>query len=367
MRSAWLRIAATAVGLVSFPAVSGAGGLRQLRFSPDGRYVLAQDQSRVTVLTVRPLAVLFGVPAESATLAEFTPDSQQVVFVSSVPHADSRKLAVVSTVAHVERWSVAGHSRIAFTEMALEACESEGLSPDGQALACVDFHGTLRIIDVASGKTIFEKKKFGIQFVDYGVPTYEGGSGLNELSGDPGLARIDFSSDGHFLIATPLDAPNDVLAFDLNQKTVLKLQGDLTRLNTAEDFTFLGADRLLVGRVVLTFPSGQVVFRPPVMPDGELFRAADPRFVLIFPWGPWRHYSMVAKLRSSAVRPVVEYTPLADPGMGALELETGQAILTKNPPLDVYGNYYVAERTDGELGLYERGKGLQAAVKIDGR
>jgi len=39
-------------------------------------------------------------------------------------------------------------------------------------------------------------------------------------------------------------------------------------------------------------------------------------------------------------------------------------IVCDTPALDVFGQYYAAERTDGELGLYERGKGLQASVMI---
>ncbi len=56
--------------------------VRKLHFSLDGRYVLAQDDSGLTVLTVQPFAVLFRIPSENITYSGFTPDSQQVLFLS---------------------------------------------------------------------------------------------------------------------------------------------------------------------------------------------------------------------------------------------------------------------------------------------
>ena len=64
------------------PAPKGA--FRELRFSPDGRYVLAQDDTEITVLTVQPFVILFRIPAEDADVAKFTPDSRQLVCVNRV-------------------------------------------------------------------------------------------------------------------------------------------------------------------------------------------------------------------------------------------------------------------------------------------
>jgi hypothetical protein len=43
---------------------------------------------------------------------------------------------------------------------------------------------------------------------------------------------------------------------------------------------------------------------------------------------------------------------------------TGEMITSETPALDVLGRYYVAERAGGKVGLYERGKGLQASVSL---
>jgi hypothetical protein len=48
----------------------------------------------------------------------------------------------------------------------------------------------------------------------------------------------------------------------------------------------------------------------------------------------------------------------------AAELHTGELIVSKTPALDVRGHYYVAEPRRGWVGLYERGKGLQATIDL---
>jgi len=60
------------------------GSLRDLRFSPDGRHVLAQNES------------------------EITPDSWQIVFVSGGTRLDRQRISLLKTTAHVQRRSIAG-------------------------------------------------------------------------------------------------------------------------------------------------------------------------------------------------------------------------------------------------------------------
>ena len=54
--------------------------LEQLRFSPDGKTILAQDEGSVFTITREPYAVQFRFDAENALAAQFSPDSQKVVF-----------------------------------------------------------------------------------------------------------------------------------------------------------------------------------------------------------------------------------------------------------------------------------------------
>jgi WD40 repeat protein len=334
--------------------------LRELRFSPDGRYLLAQGDSGVTVLTVRPFAVLFRIPADDADLAQFTPDSRQVVFVSSVAKL---RLQSPTSPAHLERWNTADHTRAAFTDIPLHGCEAKELSPDGRVLACVDFSGKLRILDIPSGQTLFEKDNFAELFVSW--PTFAD----RQVFGDTGSATLAFSPDGRFVIAMPNAAGGAAVACDLRERRPIRLEGATKGLHTqmgvetkmtfaelsSATFAFVAPDRLIISplgkRTVVTatlvaFPSGKVLAKP-TLPPGPLLRATDRGFVLIRPFG--------------------EYILADDPSprAAAVEFGTGKVIVSNAPALDVLGNYYAAERINGEVGLYERGKGIQAAVKLE--
>ncbi len=312
-------------------------GLRHLRFSPDGRYILAQDDSGITVLSVRPFAVHFRAPAQNAGLAEFTPDSRQFVFISGATHADATKLALAPSAARVERWSIAGRAQVESTEIRLPPCAVQSLSPDGRFVGCVDFAGTLRLVAVALGEILLEKRNT-----------------LHAIA-DPVSSRIDFSPDSRYVVAALdfTDGP-PALAWDLVEKKALPLPAGLHERFSAGRFVFVAPDRVVIQRMrvvgiwnfrgvltttVVAFPSGDTLSTP-TLPRGYLFRAADPGFVLVRPAGQF---------------PV-----------GAIEYRTGFAITGWRSALDVLGSRYVAERANGELGLYERGKkGALATVSLD--
>lgn len=359
--SAMRRITA-AVVVLGLLRVSGAANglplssshLRQVRFSPDGRYVLAQDDSEVAVLSVQPFSILFEAPAQKATSAEFTPDSKQVVFATSVTQVNSQQIVIESGAAHVERWNIAGGARVGFSKVPPQACLSEMLSPDGRVLACVDFTGTLRLVDVASAETMFEKKNCASSLAwDY----FGEFNPFNKSVLGP--AEMDFSPDGRFFMILPWGGEGAPAAWDLHNKSIVKVTGGLNALKMAAalntHFAFVAPDQVMVGgkgfakhgvvtsRLVV-FPSGRALSKPK-LPRGRLYRAADPNFVLVRPFGLW-----------------ARDTP--DARAAAVEFATGQVIISDTPALDVFRSYYVAEPRSGEVGLYERGKGLQATVMV---
>ncbi len=329
------------------------GNLSLVRFSPDGRYVLAQDEFRVEVLTLEPFGELFRIPAEHAGKAQFTPDSREVVFIGSASHADAQRLDYVSLAARVERWSIRERGQASSTEIKSGPCRSQELSPDVRVLACVDFDGALHVYDVASGETVFEKAKFGRRFESADA------SGRLNRWGDAGSAQIEFSPDSRFVIVSPDAADGVPAAFDLRERTVMKLTGALKELRYT-GFAFIAPDRVLMSGAhrgvwnprkldpVVEFPSGKVLSELEV-PDGTLSRAADPAFVLI---GSFEAAAGQAAEVSQATQ--------------ALDLRTGQILGGKTRTMDVFGDRYVAERVLGELGLFGRGGTLQAAVKLRG-
>jgi hypothetical protein len=131
------------------------------------------------------LAILFRIPAQDATTAQFTPDSRHVVFISSAIRVDPQRIALAKSAAHLERWSVADQTRVESVTLPMLVCGTEELSPDGALLACLDLKSTLRFVDVASGQTILEKKRFA--WLPLSVPRLPPG-----ISGMLGSVSIDF-------------------------------------------------------------------------------------------------------------------------------------------------------------------------------
>jgi len=329
------------------------GRFRQLRFSHDGRYILAQDDSGIALLSVRPFSVLFHHWAENVSMAGFTPDSRQVWFVNTLRDVVSQQFGFGASSSYVERWSVDEQTRKDIKEIPLRACESYALSPDTRVLACVDSLGTLRIIDVDSGNTLFEKKKFGRTLIFQNDAMVTVG-----IWDDLGSARIVFSQDARFVIAAPLRARGSTVAWDLRVRAQVKLIGGLRKLERRYFFESVAPDEVMISPYLLgpkivnatlvDFPSGRVLLQLK-LPPGHLLPAADPAYVLIRPFGQLaRDSDPVQKI-------------------AAVEYRTGQVIISDAQALDVFGDHYVTELKDGTVGLYERGKGVQATVAIEGQ
>ncbi len=114
--------------------------INNLKFSPDGRYLLAQDEGGIHVLTRDPFAVLFFIDAPDAEKAFFNPDSHSVIFYT-------RAL-------RIEVWDIATRRRTSLHEMTLnQDCWQTKLSPDAAYLACLreDFSLGRRISRVFAG------------------------------------------------------------------------------------------------------------------------------------------------------------------------------------------------------------------------
>jgi hypothetical protein len=360
--------------ILVLPMGSGAGqdspapksSLRELRFSPDGRYVLAQDDREITILTVQPFSILFRIPAEKGEVAQFTPDSREVVFLSSVIKVDPQKIAFKESAAHVERWSVADRTRVASAALPMLVCGSEELSPDGGMLVCLDLNSTLFFVDVASGQTIFEKKQFSWLF-RYDPPP-ESNRPVNTW-GELGSADIDFSPDGRFVVVSPKNADGPDLIWDVRTRSAVRLTGSLKQLK-GHSYVFIASDRVMFfpaalnkaqrapgvrSARVIAFPSGKVLSQP-TTPVGLPARATDPGFVII------RHFGERRKIIHKGDEFSIERVSSNRSAAG--ELSTGRVIISETPPLDVFGRLYVAEPHVGEVGLYEIGKGLQATVVL---
>jgi hypothetical protein len=357
------QITALAAGIAAYPHPGVAydprvprQGLRQVRFSPDGRYVLAQDDFDIDVLTVSPLAIVFRIFSGDVSDAQFTSDSQNIVFISSGVHRERSVLGrtlLTRTDPYIDRWSIADRARVAHTKIGV--CGSSELSPDGRTLACNDFEGNLRLIDTAAGQTIFEKSRF-VKAIP-GISFQPGGSVQTVYNGDPAVAALEFSPDGSYLLAVPTGGDGKELGYDLRTRGVIKIPSAAQKPEFHQR-VFVSPSRVLlldplyplkhgmVNAKVVEFPSGRVISKLQV-PPGLLSRAADPGYILLHK------------------RWLTPDDPNANWG-AAVELDSGDVLTVDTHIVDVFGRFYVAQRLDGAVGLYERGKGLQATVVLRG-
>lgn len=344
-------------------------------------------------MTLRPFEILFRLPAVDATAGQFTPDSKQAVFLSSVTRVNPQKVALSGVGAHIEQWRIADHIRTTFAEVPLKNCDTIALSPDARLAGCDDFQGTLRLIGLPSGEVLFERKRFASR--DYlgtlrnpcyevpGLPRATGAQDHVTLSptcyaGDPGLAIFGFSPDSLFVIAEPVYEGSSI-AWDVNHRKEMRLRGALSSLRKSSQrefsyalpFTFLAPGLVLLckeqaGRnnpptagELVSFPSGVVLSKLDLPPQNShelrLSPAADPNFVL----------ARLSRIGAHSSALNVFYEPPSSSWAAAVQFRIGNEILTSHGiALDVLGEYYVAEPNPGEVGLYERGKGLQATVRL---
>ncbi len=300
--------------------------LEAVRFSPDGKYILAQDDSSISVLDRDPLAVRFRITTSNALPADFTPDSSSVVFHRS----DLR----------VERWSVADKTLADVNDLYWKSsCLETALAPDGKTVACVDDEGHLTLIDVASGRPVFQKKAFyQMTIADLFLRAAAG----RRLSGS---LTLQFSPSGQYLAAGYRGyVDSSVLVYDVAKKAVLPLKDQARRL-LGGSFTFIAGDRL-VGRNsqdpkksgVIDLPGGQV--KEVTLPTGTLARVSRPGHVLI--------------------APVEKFV------MGMFDLEKQQVVTGfTSRAVDVLGDMYASEQRIGDVGLFAvEGNKLQKTVVL---
>ena len=320
------------------------GEITHLRFSPDGKYVLAQDDSGISVLTREPFKTLFRITAPEATNAQFTPDSQNIVFYNS----DLR----------VENWSVAEQKVIVVNEMFLRTkCVQSVLAPDGKTLACLDGDMNLNLHEVATGNIIFQKKNFyqpsGFDLLSSFLTALINSDDSDDFEFD--WINMEFSPDCRFFAAgkrstslvavgpgISLATDNTAIGFDLQTKAPVQLKGNIKKM-IAANFAFIAPDRIIGRNIedqkksgILAFPSGTPIEQFEMFP-GKLTAPAKGDYLLVRPFGQHK--------------------------VGVMDLKTKTGIkANKNTAFDMYDQFFVSERMNGELGLYGTAKNDVVAV-----
>lgn len=283
-------------------------GLTHLRFSPDGRYAIAQSESTIHVLTREPFAVVFSIDADAAGAAGFTPDSTQVIFSTS----DLR----------VERWDLATRARSAVHEIASDStCIALSLSPDGSLLGCLDDGLAVRLFDVAKEAEVFRKER--AYQINWMLVLLNDGAALQAS-----LFQLAFSPDGAYFIVGHASGETVV---DVKTRAEVKLPGP-TRAALRQNFAFLDAGRLVTAdprkpeaSAILRFPSGELVRT--VLLSGRLTAVT-------------RGEAVIAR-------------PIRDWALGVVDLTSGRIITaSRRDAFDAFDEVRLTEQPNGDVALY---------------
>ncbi|HEX3585753.1 MAG TPA: M48 family metalloprotease [Candidatus Angelobacter sp.] len=293
------------------------GDLHQILFSPDGKYLLAQDESSVFVLTREPLANVFRIDAEDAHAAQFSPDSQAVVFYD-------KEL-------RVEKWDIATQQRTALHALTVPDCFQSGLSPSGEYMACIDvssdYQFSVQLIEVSSNKNIYTKKNFYTPtWSDYFALTWA------RLFGRPrNIFELRFSPDSRYFVIGHHTAS---LAYDLKAGAEVHLPSRVHEM-LAFTFAFVSPDEIAgvvgggnFGKLVRArFPSGDKIDEFKLAAYGHLYSTSQSNYLL---------------MRPAASFPI-----------GIVDLN-GKKIsgAFKSPGFAIYGQTFAGEQTSGEIALF---------------
>jgi len=288
--------------------------LNNLKFSPDGKYVLAQDEGGIHVLTREPLTVLFFIDAADAEKAFFSPDSRSVI--------------LYTPSLRIETWDIATERRTAVHEMTLnQECLQTQLSPEGAHLACLREDFSLALIEVATGQEIAQKKEFFHVYDFWTFIIFLEAVSEHRAS----FAHLGFSPDGRYFVAGSL---HEDFAYDFEQKRAMGLPGNIRNL-LRHSFAFLGSDRIAGINLdapqkspVLRFPSGERLLELPLSNTTNVVSPAHGDFLLLW--------------------------PLKDKPLGIMDINKRDVFVSfEHDAGDIYDNWLVSERKDGKLEIYD--------------
>jgi beta-barrel assembly-enhancing protease len=294
--------------------------LSNIRFSPDGHSLLAQDQSGITILDSEPLRVRMRILALGAEPALFHKDSTRVLFRGGT--------------GRVEIWNVQTQLRERRIDLPENArCQSVLLAPDAKTFACVTGLGsTVSLYDLMSGEKLAQH-----QAITNTLALLEG-----ILSGRP-VGAGQFSPDGSvFLYGSRAPADNP-WAFGVSERKEISIRGPL-RGAMNDRFAFLENGRLAV---VATKVAESGIFS---FPEGTQLS----KFTI-----PSTGIYSVAKGDTLVLRPMGIYAA------GLVNLKDQQIFqASTKSAMDRYDDLGASERNTGELALY-RGKSAQAVASIN--
>ena len=294
------------------------GNVSNVQFSPDGKYLLAQDASSVFVLTRDPLANVFRLDALDANPAQFTPDSHSIVFYD-------KEL-------RVEKWDIDTRQRTSVHALTVPDCFQSGLSPSGDYMACMEFTSqgefNLEIIEVNTNKTIYSRKNAYMVSFGEALMFY---IWLATDTPPPPLFEVRFSPDGRYLLVGHRTL---ALAYDLNSRSEAHVSSHVKDL-MQETFAFVSNEELAgvtgfgssAKLVRVRFPTGEKVDEFHVPLYGHLYSTSQSKYLLMHNMGeyPTAIIDLDAKKASHQFR---------------------------TSGFNVYDKFFAGEQVNGEIALF---------------
>ncbi len=292
------------------------GDIDHFRFSPDGKYLLAQDDGGIYLLNRDPLKFIFRIDAVDAQPAQFSQDSRQIEFFSSS--------------LRVEAWDIDRQDQVSLKDIpAVHGCRQSALSPDAKYFACFSDEFELILYNVSSGEAILKKEKF----YDFD-PGFSGYGGLFKyfyLLAHPNVATLRFSPDSRYFAAS--SRTKEEVVIDLATEKKISVSGPV---HTAMEysFTFLGPNRIVGVNTfkpqdspVVEFPTGKVLDHVP-LGGNSIIAASNPKIILV--------------------------RPLKDFAVGGFDLDQKKFVYSNRASAtDAWGDIAVSERLNGEIAFYK--------------
>jgi WD40 repeat protein len=290
------------------------------KFSPNGQYSLAQDDSSVYVFSNDPFEFLFRISSPESYFANFSPDSKKIRFLTAG--------------LQVQEWSVEDEERSEVHDVTIpDGCIHTALSHDGKTMACVNAHLDLVLVDVGNSTPLLTQKEAflpdGFGNV-YDVLRWR--LTLWAALGHGEWIQMGFSADDQYFAAT---GGGRAWSINVAGHANIPLRGDLKDLLKGH-FAFLSDGRLLVqngadpkNSAIMDFSTGKVIARIPISPMQNMRAPTKGNYVIL--------------------------SPVKDAKVGLLDLATQRFVIgsAQSPVMDVYDNNVLMQRKSGEVGIFD--------------
>lgn len=259
--------------------------LKEMRFSPNGQNLLLQSDSAAYIVGTNPISMQLNFAANRLLPIRFSADSQEIVAVT-------RNMQVVRFKIH--GGSPAGQRTLGSGGQ----CYAASLSNDGELYACLDQKSELRIFRTRTGEQILDKAIGEPPAMPFPAPApYHMGLARSEPFGyyltssympaDPAFtaAMVNFSADGHYLIARSVFFQQPPEMIDLQTRKSVGIPKGLRSPAETGSITFVAPDRAITTNFehrneanVVSLPDGEVVGK---LDSAGIFRATgNPRYAI---------------------------------------------------------------------------------------